>query len=70
MKIQNSVVFVKKKLKINILKIKGKFRDHCHNTDEYRDAAHDICNLMYSKPTKIPVVFHNGSSHDYDFIIK
>ena len=25
---------------------------------------------MYSKPTKIPVVFHNGSSHDYDFIIK
>ena len=22
-----------------------KARDHCHYTGEYRDAAHDICNL-------------------------
>ena len=37
-----------------------KVRDHCHYTEEYRDAAHSICNLKYSVPKKIPIVFHNG----------
>ena len=29
-----------------------------------------ICNLKYSAPKKIPMVFHNGSNNDYHFIIK
>ena len=47
-----------------------KVRDYCHYTGEYRDAAHSICNLKYSVPKKIPIVFHNGSNYDYHFIIK
>ena len=38
---------------------KYKVRDHCHYTVEYRGAAHSICNLKYSVPKKIPIVFHN-----------
>ena len=34
------------------------------------NAAHDICNLRYKIPKEIPVVFHNGSTYDYHFIIK
>ena len=47
-----------------------KVRDHCHYTEEYRGAAHSICNLKYSVPKKIPIAFHNGSNYDYQFIIK
>ena len=47
-----------------------KVRDHCHYTGEYRGAAHSICNLKYSVPKKIPIVFHNGSNYGYHFIIK
>ena len=47
-----------------------KVRDHCHYTGKYRCAAHDICNLRYKIPKEIPVVFHNGSTYDYHFIIK
>ena len=47
-----------------------KVRDHCHYTGKYRGAAHDICNLRYKVPKEIPVVFHNGSTYDYHFIIK
>ena len=63
MKIQESVTFVKKNLKINFVKDKKycKVRDHCHYTRKCRGAAHSICNLKYSLPKKIPVAFHNGS---------
>ena len=37
---------------------------------KYRRAAHSICNLHYKISKEIPVVFHNGSTHDYHFIIK
>ena len=47
-----------------------KVRDHCHYTGKYRGAAHDICNLRYKIPKEIPVVFHNGSTYHYHFIIK
>ena len=47
-----------------------KVKDHCHYTGKYRGAAHDICNLRYKMPKEIPVVFHNGSTYDYHFIIK
>ena len=47
-----------------------KVRDHCHYTGKYRGAAHNICNLRYKIPKETPVVFHNGSTYDYHFIIK
>ena len=45
-------------------------RDHCHYTGKYRGAAHNIYNLRYKVPKEISVVFHNGSTYDYRFIIK
>ena len=30
----------------------------------------DICNLIYKIQKEIPVVFHNGSTYDYHFIMK
>ena len=47
-----------------------KVRDHYHYTGKYKEAAHSICNLRYKVPKEIPVVFHNGSTYDYHFIIK
>ena len=47
-----------------------KVKDHCHYTGKYRGAAHNICNLRYRTPKEIPIVFHNGSTYDYHFIIK
>ena len=62
----------KEKFEIKYLQDKKyrKVRDHCHYTGAYRGAVHSICNLKYSVPNTIPVVFHNGSSYDYHFIIK
>ena len=45
-------------------------RHHCHYTGKYKGAAHNKCNLNYKISKKIPVVFHNGSTYDYHFIIK
>ena len=42
-----------------------KVRDHCHYTGKYRGAA-----WRYKIPKETPVVFHNGSTYDYHFIIK
>ena len=47
-----------------------KVKDHCHFTGKYRGAAHNTCNLRYKIPKNIPVIFHNGSTYDYHFIIK
>ena len=48
----------------------NKVKDHCHYTGKYRGAVHDIYNLRYKTPKEIPVVFHDGSTHDYHLIIK
>ena len=53
----------------NAFKLYHKVRDHCHYTGKFRGAAHSICNLRYKTPKEIPVVFHNGSTYDYRFII-
>ena len=37
---------------------------------KYRGAAHNICNLRYKIPKEIPIIFHNGSTYDYHFIIR
>ena len=47
-----------------------KVRDHCHYPRKFRKAAHNICNLRYKVPKKIPIVFDNGSTYDYHFVIK
>ena len=53
----------------NAFKLYHKVRDHCHYTGKFRGAAHSICNLRYKTPKEISVVFHNGSTCDYHFII-
>ena len=65
MKMQKSVIFVERNLKINICKTKKYYKvtDHCHYTGEYRGAAHSVCNLKYSVPKKIPIVFHDVSNY-------
>ena len=45
-------------------------KDHCSYTGKYRGAAHNICNLRYKILKEIPVVFHNGYTYDYHFIMK
>ena len=47
-----------------------KLRDHCHYTGKYRGAANDICNLTHKTPKEIPIVFHDGSTYDYHFLIE
>ena len=39
-------------------------------TGKYSSAAHSICNLKFNIPHGIPVVFHNDSNYDYNFIKK
>ena len=64
----NKFVICKKEFE-KIDKKNYKVRDYCHYTGKYRGAAHNICNLRYKVPKEIPVVFHNGSTYDYHFII-
>ena len=44
--------------------------DHCYYTQRYLGAAHVVCSKKCKIPKEIPVVFHNGSTYDYHFIIK
>ena len=53
----------------NEFKLYCKVRDHCHCTGKFIGAGHSTCNLRYETAKEIPVVFHNGSSYDYHFII-
>ena len=64
------VCYICKKEFDTIDKKHHKVRDHCHYTGKCRGAAHNICNLRCKVPKEIPVVFHNGSTYDYHFIIK
>ena len=38
--------------------------DHCHEARECRGTAYSICNLKYSVPKEIPVVFQNRPNYD------
>ena len=49
---------------------KGKVRDHCHFTGQYRGAAHNKCNLRCRKPRVLPVIFHNLQGYDAHLFIK
>ena len=52
------------------LNLEDRVRDHCHFTGRYRGAAHNQCNLKYSKPNNISVFFHNLSGYDSHLFIK
>ena len=67
---RQNVCYIFKKEFDNNDKKQQKVRHHCHYTGKYRGAAHNICNLRYKVPKEIPIVFHNGSTYDYHFIIK
>ena len=54
----------------NEFKLCHKVRDHCHYKGKFKGAADNICNLRHKIPKEIPVVFLNGSTYDYHFIIK
>ena len=47
-----------------------KVRYHGHYIGKFKGAAHSVCNLRNKLPKEIPLVFHNGSTYDYHFIIK
>ena len=47
-----------------------KVKDYCYYTGKYKGAAHINCNLKHKVQKEIPLVFHNGSTYDYHFIIK
>ena len=59
MKMQKFIIFGKKNLKINKLKIKKHctVRDHCYYTGKQRGAAQRIYNLKYSVSKETPLVF-------------
>ena len=63
---QHIVIFIKK---FGDKKKHRKVRDHDHYTGKYRGATHSICNLRYSAPKDIPVLFHNGTNYDFNLII-
>ena len=64
LKRQKSAAFAKEHKYTNN-KLFSKVKDHCHYTGKYRGAAYSICNLKYSIPKKIHVVFHNASHYNY-----
>ena len=47
-----------------------KVKDHCPYAGKYRGAAHGICSLRYNIPREVAVVFHNGFTYYYHFIMK
>ena len=67
---KQKICYICKKEFNNNDKEQQKVRDHCHYTGKCRGADHNICNLRYKVPKEIPVVFHNGYTYGYHFIIK
>ena len=47
-----------------------KVRDHCHYTRKYRGTTHQKCNLRYTIPHNIPIVFHNLSGYKAHLFIR
>ena len=68
MKLQKSVIFIKKNLKINMWKIKLEIVIIIQ--EKHRVVVHIIYILKYSLPKKIPLDFDNGSNYNYYFIIE
>jgi hypothetical protein len=47
-----------------------KVRDHDHISGQYREGAHNSCNINYKFRPFIPVVFHNLQGYDAHFILQ
>ena len=45
-------------------------RFHCHFTGKDKGVTHNKCNLNYRVKKEISVFFHDGSTYDYNLIIK
>ena len=45
-----------------------KVRDYDHETGKYRGPACQMCNLRYKQQNFSPVIFHNGSSYDFNLL--
>ena len=75
-KIQQSAIFVKEKLTINMLLIKNIIKLGTiviiQGNIEYQQISISIsiCNLKYGLPKEIPIVFRNVCNYDYHSIIK
>ena len=65
-------MFLKKNLKIDILKIKNivKFEIILIIQENIEVIHISYVILKYNVPKKTPIVFHNGPNYDYYFIIK
>ena len=47
-----------------------KVRDHRLNANIASHLGHSIWNLRFNVSKEIPVIFHNGSNYDHNFMIK
>ena len=54
----------------NEFKLYHKVRNHCYYTGKFTGVTYSICNLRYKTPKEVLLVFYNGSTYDYHFIIK
>ena len=48
----------------------NKIEDHCYYTEIYLGGAHVVCSKKFKIPPETPVVFHNGFTYHYHFVIK
>ena len=46
-----------------------KVKNYCKFTGKYQGSCHKICRSKYSSLKEIAILFHNGSTCDYHFII-
>ena len=63
------VIYAKKDLVLMMI-MKSIIKSEITVTAQYRGAANSICNLRYKISKEVLSVFHNGSTYDYQFIIK
>ena len=46
-----------------------KAKNYCKFTGKYQGSFHEICRSKCRSLKEIPILFHNGSTYDYHFII-
>ena len=61
---QNFLIFIEKSLTINIIKMKN-IANLATLIHVIIGVAPNICDLKYSKPKEITMIFYSGSNYDY-----